>query len=929
MSPIEVLAKTAANPRCTRVLVIIACLVLAARAEAKPRPQAASRIAIKVPRGLLPKGSKPALWCQAMAAGSHYVVFNHHKRFVELSNYLTQRERALQRQSPKAARYKPLQQQLLKLGQLLVQADALCNPPSNQDPTPSPSLAPSPAVTPSPNVSPAPEPRLAFSRPADGEMLFAPANLQVSVDSSTWTSSPRFSTIAKVQFFVDGMLHSEDSSAPYEALIVEENPTTRSIRAVARNALGELIDQAAIAVSITRPPETKIQLPIEMISAEPSAQEISFWLSARDLLSNSDQIEFHSRIFGLDYQNKARIEVNDQFGLNLNNSTVKMTARQKAFEGIGGAYSTLYIRFSIPKSALQVGNNVLRFRYTGTDGTSIGYRVLEFNLKGAVDLIPSERFVYEDPDTWTAPYPDAASIEAGKKLWSERQLLSSNLQGATPIRARCKDCHVDDGYDLKYFSYSNRSIIERSKFHGMSEHEGRLVASYIRSLQAPNPGRPWDPPYQPGPGIDSRPPSEWAAGAGVEWVLEDDSASFNYLFKDGVPREIDISKNLNHREVPIAIELPVWNHWLPRIHPVDYYGDTFYDFGPGKVKPVSCYQGAVAALSKLGPTATGKALYDTLRAHWWECAGYLVAHGLLSDGVLNALMPPEDQWSERDSTARYGVLQWSAVKTWGMMRRFNIEGHARNAAQAGYSYFTNHQGVEAIPERHWDYGRIFTIAPHMLHLPNKGHGIRNGSPLMWNYFSASWYYLQLILDSNNHRGDGATHWPYLLAFAGLGAGQSSGAATTVISLIKMMEAYNNPRLPSAGPASAWQAASYIHLLGTVSPASVSRYREMNDDLYFKVFEALHRTHLKRTKLYTREQLRVDGYFSSTPVTDLSSHGDSLYANQRYYHVLRELVRTNRNGRTFDPALTNEMLDFGKYLWPEIADKFEELRRPAT
>src|SRR5207249_8229093 len=48
----------------------------------------------------------------------------------------------------------------------------------------------------------------------------------------------------------------------------------------------------------------------------------------------------------------------------------------------------------------------------------------------------------------------------------------------------------------------------RSMFHGLSEQQGELVASYIRSLPVPNPGRPWNPPYQPGPGLIRRIRSE-------------------------------------------------------------------------------------------------------------------------------------------------------------------------------------------------------------------------------------------------------------------------------------------------------------------------------------------------------------------------------------------------------------------------------------
>src|SRR5205807_7877060 len=109
-------------------------------------------------------------------------------------------------------------------------------------------------------------------------------------------------------------------------------------------------------------------------------------------------------------------------------------------------------------------------------------------------------------------------------------LKASSLPGASALRARCSDCHAHDGRDLKYFGFSNASIVARSRFHGLSDLEGRQIASYIRTLPVPSPGRPWNPPYQPGPGLDAQPAATWAAGAGLSWALESDTATLPYIF---------------------------------------------------------------------------------------------------------------------------------------------------------------------------------------------------------------------------------------------------------------------------------------------------------------------------------------------------------------------------------------------------------------
>ena len=117
--------------------------------------------------------------------------------------------------------------------------------------------------------------------------------------------------------------------------------------------------------------------------------------------------------------------------------------------------------------------------------------------------------------------------------------------------------------------------------------EGQQIASYIRSLPVPSPGRPWNPPYQPGPGLDRQPVENWAAGAGLAWALDNDSGTLPFIF--GANPQLDGSAlvpritrepfrpdgNLNVREIPISLQLPDWNHWLPQVHPMDAWGPAF------------------------------------------------------------------------------------------------------------------------------------------------------------------------------------------------------------------------------------------------------------------------------------------------------------------------------------------------------------------
>ena len=91
--------------------------------------------------------------------------------------------------------------------------------------------------------------------------------------------------------------------------------------------------------------------------------------------------------------------------------------------------------------------------------------------------------------TWEPPFRDPKNISAGRSLWHDANLVASGLAKAPTIRSHCSDCHAQDGRGLKYFNFSNASIIARSVFHGLSELQGRQIASYIRSLPFTNPGQ--------------------------------------------------------------------------------------------------------------------------------------------------------------------------------------------------------------------------------------------------------------------------------------------------------------------------------------------------------------------------------------------------------------------------------------------------------
>lgn len=261
----------------------------------------------------------------------------------------------------------------------------------------------------------------------------------------------------------------------------------------------------------------------------------------------------------------------------------------------GGFYTT---RITLPLDAAARARlvalpayNRIQFRFNGTDGESNGFRVLNLQLQDAsaaqVDTTTVQHF---DPLTERDTSGlAAADVAAGKALWYAHGNNAKSAIVTRTLQAACASCHADNGRDLQYFNYSNNSIVQRSRFHGLSETQGTQIAAFLRASLKDVPyvgkARPWNPPYQPGPGLDCTTAdcaTAWSAGAGLDAVLTNPSDALKALF--GRPldaplalTQADIDKvmnptaTMNVRETAIAMQFPDWNAWLPTTHPLDIW----------------------------------------------------------------------------------------------------------------------------------------------------------------------------------------------------------------------------------------------------------------------------------------------------------------------------------------------------------------------
>tara|TARA_B100000809_G_scaffold141837_1_gene139400 strand:- start:34119 stop:38813 length:4695 start_codon:yes stop_codon:yes gene_type:complete len=546
----------------------------------------------------------------------------------------------------------------------------------------------------------------------------------------------------------------------------------------------------------------KIILPIEVLGAEGTIEERSFTLSPEQL-AKVDKLWLQVNNIG--YENKASIKINNQNWVDLNHQSVKIQSPERERGGMShGGHNT--IRFSLPSTGITSALNTIQFRFNSSDAISNGYRVVKLNLLDTSEnkILDDSFFENDDPLTWKSPYYDtvngkepddiASKIAQGKDYWYNANLISNYLQpgkkgfwygykigGQASMNAKCTSCHTQDGRDLEIFSYSNKSIIERSKFHMLSEEEGKLIATYIRSLSEEHDnvgryGRPWNPPYQPGPAIANRPIEEWAAGAGLDAVLEADKDMLPYMFPKGVDQEkvydrFDSEKMVDRTILPLAIQFPDWKHWLPLVHPMDAYtknnhwNDPFSNFDPIKGgshyfhHPKKAYQDFRDYLEAMPPVNRNKGeLMDANRTFWFHYRGFLEIgnssgnnHWRTPDGIATKNLA---DGIPREMAAT-SLARLMAVQFFEIMNEFDLQDKAHWFAPA----------EDQTADRQW-FGRIYQVFEVPAHfqasVSEKERPINDGYDIVGDgksfygqsrsagvYESTNWYNLQSVVNGGN------------------------------------------------------------------------------------------------------------------------------------------------------------------------------------
>ena len=617
-----------------------------------------------------------------------------------------------------------------------------------------------------------------------------------------------------------------------------------------------------IGTSFSTSAQTSISLPLEILGSDGYTVSITFPLSnAREadaLYLQLHRPAYRDASINPERGAKASVRLNDGPWIDLDDSTVTCYEPEASYGGLGGGFRT--VRLTLPVRGAVAGQNTLHFRFNGTDGFTSGYRVLDVNLmQGQQKLLPDSLFVQNDPATWQPPLDNPPDIARGKELWQGAELV--DYPGGPPIRATCADCHAQDGRDLEYFAYSNHSIQERAQFHGLDTRQARQIASYIRSLKdaegVERLGRPWNPPYQPGTELEGKPVSAWAAGAGLSAVGNDERATVEaWLGKDPKPADIeaivDVDTAIDLTKIPLSVQFPDWNAWLPSVHPKDAW-------------PIGQFQDS--------PLATA---YATLTA---ELAGSDPAQVVRTDSYLervNGLDLEAERWlsvgrrdgdnrswKTQESTtldavrdrfsrehAKQGVAHWVLVKYWELMQTYALEDQARSRWPGADPW------QWPMTER-----AAHQIAPHII--ADDFTAFAENQDVVGYYESSIWYQLQTVLNSGQGLDVektnvlGPTHYQYgvrLIQDLNREAlGQRWEGARWYLNLAKMYQVHSNGN----GPTKLGWMMRFVHptmilgeeIIGTRYPTDLDRY---GDNLSGQVQDALLKTWLKEVNRYPDE-----------------------------------------------------------------------------
>jgi len=215
---------------------------------------------------------------------------------------------------------------------------------------------------------------------------------------------------------------------------------------------------------------------------------------------------------------------------------------------------------------------------------------------------------------------------------------------------------------------------------------------------------------------------------------------------------------------------------------------------------------------------------------WTSARRALLKSHVEGDGV---------KWSPDLALRAYSTQLWQLVKTWEMTQEFGLEGRGRELFGATGETRTWFNTIPA------------ATAPAAVNIPDGPSGM-GGSALTNEYFDASWYELQVLLNSGNHRhrGRAPVDWIYLIGrFQDLyGESRRPEPARLLVTVIKAMQS-TDPRIGPDDVAQGWRPGQNVDPTIMVNPAWAPMFQPLFDDAKRAMTESLLVAWLEKNSQY--------------------------------------------------------------------------------
>lgn len=593
----------------------------------------------------------------------------------------------------------------------------------------------------------------------------------------------------------------------------------------------------------------QIMLPVSVVGPEGKTKSREF-----NLEPGSKAETVWLQVNNLSYDAKMAIRINNGDWKILTNDNIDLVYPKSPYKGIGGIIFT--IKFTTQMEGFRDGQNRIDFKFNYFNGKSIGFHVVKFNVlnNNGNKLIPDDNFKYEDPNTWEPPLNTPQDIAEGKRLFQEGKILGTFND--RPMRVSCGDCHSKSGYDQEYFSFSNESIIESAMSHSLDTIQAQQIASFIRSSKAPRHGRTWNPPYQPGPQLDGKTTEYWAAGAGIDAVLDNDWEMEPYLFPNAtsqgdVDEIVNFDSNLDMTELPVSIPLPDWKRWMPQVHPKALWVEGYFEASP----PYQTYLNIRETLDNVDDmaafVASGeiKKVLDDLQS---ATKNWIAQGRNPNDGGRG------DKWRAYEGTvidniepqftrefAKVNLARWMATRYFEIMHDYDIE-------SLSHHLVGKDDPIEGTRQWPMTNRNVYEVPPHFTS-DNYLH-YNWQSFLQGKHMSNAWYHLAIITASGEHnlgRGGTPNDWSY--NFNHIEDLHNAGAPhepfRAITTKMKMYQTRNNIGVEHAGWRMRYTNPTEIFIGSSITDRKMDALNVNNPNLRVKLTNALLKEWLREVRRY--------------------------------------------------------------------------------